>query len=148
MSYFGMGATNFAYNYTLLSGGCYDNIAKKYVDKSLCAGDVAATKPGPLYEMRGGFCTNTATGKLAEVKYCQAAPKPASPSLLDNILTGLSVGARPQTAAAPSSKLSKYILPVGLAAAGLGIVLILTKPKRSSAPAAPKTNPARRRRRR
>lgn len=148
MSYSGVGATtNFAYNYTLLSGGkCYDTIAKKEVAQSYCAGDVKAMQPGPLYAMRGGFCTNTATGKLADLKYCQPAKAPAGPSTFDKILDGFAIfGQNQAPTQAPSSGVSKYLLPLGLAAAGLGLVLIVTKPKRSSAPAAaPTSNPARR----
>ena len=156
MSYTSVGATNFAYNYSLLSNGCcYDSITKKCVDaKAYCAGDLAASggKTGSLYKLDDrGLCINTATGKFADLKWCQGPTKPAEPSTLDKILTGFAIFGQRQQAAAPRSTTPKWLLPVGVAALGLGVVLIATKPKRSapssSAPA-PTSNPARRRRRR
>lgn len=151
MSYRVIGATptNFSYNYTLLSGGrCYDTIAKKEVAQSYCAGDLAVSpvpaQPKPLaslYAWKGNVCVNQATGKQADPKYC---PK----STLDKILDGFAIfgQSQAQQQAAPSS-MPRWLLPLGLVAAGLGVVLIVTKPKRSSAPApaAPTSNPARRR---
>ena len=144
MSYKSVGATtNFSYNYTLLSGGrCYDTVAKKEVAQSFCAGDLAVSpvpvQPKPLaslYAWKGNVCINQATGKPADAKWC---PK----STLDKILDGFALfGQSQQQQAAPTSSVPKWVLPVGLAAAGLGLVLIVTKPKKS----APVSNPARRR---
>ncbi len=157
MSYFGpraMGATNFSYNYSLLSNGCcYDSVAKKCVDaKAYCAGDLAAaTKASARYQMVESFCTDTTTGKRVDYALCNPT-KASSPSTFDKILSGISILGRPQPGMMPQSSVPNWLLPVGLAAAGLGVVLILTKPKKttsSSAPAAtPTSNPARRRRRR
>lgn len=154
MSYHGVGGTtNFAYNYTLLSNGkCYDTVGKKEVAQSLCAGDIKAMQPGPLYKLDDrGLCINTATGKFADLKWCQGSIKPAEPSTWDKIAAGLSIFGQGQQPTAQRSAMPKWLLPLGLVAAGLGVVLIVTKPKRStpssSAPA-PTSNPARRRRRR
>jgi hypothetical protein len=54
--------------YSMLNGGCYDNVSRTYVAANLCSGVGATGNTGYMYQ--NGLCYSTTTGQQVQVNYC------------------------------------------------------------------------------